>query len=170
MPSVVGASPVTDEGGVSICVPSPAGRLPADWSQVRIPTGALHMNPDPEALTGLESWFWYTGPTTVSWPSPVHPGRTIDCQVIPAPAPVTYSATLTGWRYEIDDSRPVSAFSDRVGSEEAPAARHVYRTKGTWDAVVRCAWAGSPPAAVALDCGSRRVPVIEVRSVRLESG
>jgi hypothetical protein len=154
--------------GTPICAPFPAGRLPADWRQTTLPTGAIAMNPDPEALTGLESWFWYAGPTTHRWPSPVHEGRTADCRIIPAPPPVTYTATLTTWTYTINDSRPTTTTTHRPGNQQHPAARHVYRTNGTWDTTTACTWTGTPPTPTTVPCAQRTVPVIEVRPVLRE--
>jgi len=153
-----------DDGGNPVCAPFPRRRLPAAWTQVLLPAGSLDMNPDPEALTGLESWYWYDGTTTLSWRSPVAQGRTADCRILPAPPPVTYTAALSDWRYDIDDSRPAT----HPGSEGDPAARHTYRTKGTWATTLTCTWRGSPPTAVTLLCATRDIPVIEIRSVLTE--
>jgi hypothetical protein len=153
------------EDGNPICTPFSPGRLPPVFAQTTLPTGQIEMNPDPEALTGLESWFWYDGPTTHTWQSPVHEGRTADCLIIPAPAPITYTATLTGYRYTIDDSRPARVDAHHAGNREDPAARHTYRTKGEWPVAVTCTWtAGS--VSVDLDCADRTVPVTSVRAVR----
>lgn len=156
------------EDGTPVCAPFPARRLPASWAQVLLPTGGLQMNPDPEGVTGLESWFWYDGTTTLSWPSPVAEGRTADCRILPAPAPVTYTAAISEWHYDIGDSRPATRTATDGGSEDDPAVRHTYRTKGTWTTAVTCTWRGSPPNAASLPCATRDIPVIEIRSVLTE--
>jgi hypothetical protein len=158
-----------DADGNPVCAPFPAGRVPAQWTQTVLPSdGRVGMNPDPEGLTGLESWFWFEGVVEHRWPSPVFEGRTADCRVISAPVPVMYSAGVSQWAYEVADSRPVSLRARAPGSEEEPAARHVYRTKGEWEVVVRCLWSGSPSADLVVGCAQRVVPVIEVRSVLIE--
>lgn len=153
-----------DAAGNPVCAPFPPGRLPPDWRQTTLPTGAIGMNPDPQGLTGLESWFWYEGPDTHTWTSPVHEGRTADCRILPAPPPVTYSATITTYEYDIGDSRSAVVTAAAKGDADAPAARHVYRTKGTWRVGLTCTWSGSPATPVAVDCASREVPVISVTS------
>jgi hypothetical protein len=153
------------EDGTPSCAPFPPGRLPAAWNQTSLPSdGAVGMNPANEGLTGLDSWFWFVGTTTHRWPSPVHEGRTADCRVIPAPPPVMYTASITGFRWTIGDSRPQHASVARPGSQHAPAVTHRYRSKGRWDVAVRCTWSGSPPSTRQVDCGSRAVSVTSVRS------
>jgi hypothetical protein len=154
------------EDGSPVCAPFGAGRIAPSWDQTTLPTGEIAMNPDPEALTGLESWFWYVGPTTHSWQSPVHEGRAADCTILAAPAPVTYTATLVGYRYDIGDSRPSRVEAAHAGDREDPAARHIYRTKGEWDAVVTCVWTAPGVGAIEVDCAERTVPVTSVRAVR----
>jgi hypothetical protein len=170
VPLSVGFTPTpdgVDEDGVPWCTPQPAGRVPAAWGQVPVAAyGQVRMNPDPQGLTGLESWFWYEGATEVEWISPVYAGVRADCSVIPAPAPVTYRAAITRIDWEIGDSRPVRVSSTGTGSEAEPAVRHTYRTKGEWGVSARCVWEGAPGAPLVWDCAQREVPVIEVRSVR----
>ena len=151
-----------DEDGNPVCAPFPPGRLPPDWRQTTLPTGGVGMNPDPQGLTGLESWFWYEGDDTHSWPSPVHEGRTADCRILPAPAPVTYSAAITAYEYTIGDSRPAKASASSAGDVDSPAARHVYRTKGTWQVGLTCTWSGAPATPMTIDCAEKTVPVISV--------
>lgn len=153
-----------DDDGNPTCAPYPPGRIPPAWNQTTLPAGAIATNPDPEALTGLESWFWYDGPVEHAWPSPVHEGRTADCRILPAPARVTYTARLSTFEWDIGDSRPARSTSTKAGTEEAPAARHVYRTKGTWDAALTCTWTGAPRTPLTMPCAERTISVIAVRA------
>jgi hypothetical protein len=156
------------DDGLPSCTPFPPGRIPPAWGQTTLPTGGVEVNPAPEAATGMEAWFWYSGPTSHSWPSPVYEGRTADCRILPAPARVSYSATLASWRYAIGDSRPLIQNATHPGTEADPAARHTFRTKGSWGTTVTCTWSGSPAGALEQPCGQRTIPVIEIRTNRTE--
>jgi hypothetical protein len=85
--------------------------------------------------------------------------------VIPAPAPVTYTATISALDWAIGDSRPARVSAVAAGSEDEPSARHVYRTQGEWEVRARCTWSGSPAAPIGWDCARRTVPVGSARAV-----
>ena len=102
------------------------------------------------------------------WPSQVVAGVTADWGVAPAPAPVTYCAEVVGFVWRVEDSRPEVVHAARPGSEERPAARHVYRTTGRWTVSVECTWRGAWGGRVTVPCGQREIDVIEVRA-RLRS-
>ena len=95
-------------------------------------------------------------------------GVTADCEVAPAPAAALYHAELVGFTWRVEDSRPAVVHADRPGSEERPAARHVYQTKGRWTVTVDCTWRGGWGEQVTTPCGQRDLDVIEVRA-RLRS-
>lgn len=151
------------------CTPRAAGRVAPDFAQTSLPQGQIHVNPYHQQLTGLESWFWWQGDTTATWQSPVAVGIAADCSIIPAPAAQTHEATLVGFVWEIEDGRPATYTSHQPGSEQSPAVRHTYRTKGHWTATVACVWEGDWGERITVACGERDLEVIEVRT-RLGNG
>lgn len=158
-----GGEPAGDPSAPA-CVPRAPARIPPSLDQVGLDAGQIGVNPHHEQLTGLESWFWWEGESSLTWESPVAWGVAADCSVIPPPAPETYEAALVALRWQVDDGRPATYSSSGAGSEAEPAVRHVYRTKGTWTVRVDCTWQGTWGEAVTVPCGERTLETIEVRS------
>jgi hypothetical protein len=166
------------------CAFVPPSRVAPDLGQVALPDdGRLHTNPDhgdTHGVSGMESWFWWTGTAEVSWVSPVLPGVATDCALLPAPDPVSYRARITRWRYDVADSVPGRYVATAPGVAVDPlrpdggevAARHTYHTKGRWPAQVTCTWTveGTVTGGVARPCGRRDLHVIEIRAASAEPG
>lgn len=129
-----------------------------------IPRPLVQLSPGPRGLTGLETWFWYPGGSNVS----VGFGA--------GGFAITASATATDFRWSTGDGAVLT--SGRPGSERAPAARHVYRTKSpgypvslsmVWTG--RYTWSGfgdsgsGPLGPVTVTGETHPYPVAEVRSV-----
>jgi hypothetical protein len=145
-------------------VPSIADIWRAALAQIGPPT--LGVNPEPVGLTGLETWFWYDGSSTVA-----------------------VSVSLQGWtvtgtahlsEVAIDTGDGGTAVATAPGSHTEPAARHVYETKGAYDLTITARWeadvvlsgpglpARPTPIGAAVLRTSRTYPVQEVRSLLVE--
>jgi hypothetical protein len=146
------------------CTPRAAGRVAPDLAQTALPTGDIGVNPHFEQLTGLESWLWWQGQHTTTWDSPVAVGINADCSTVPAPTAEPYHATLVTLQWHIDDGRPATYTSDHHGSEDHPAVRHTWQTKGRWTVTVTCTWQGHWGQTTTTDCGHRDLDVIEMRA------
>lgn len=129
-----------------------------------IPRPRVDLSPGPRGLTGLETWFWYPGGSNVS----VGFGA--------GGFAITASARATGFRWATGDGAVLA--SGRAGSDSAPAARHVYRTKSAgYPVSLSMVWAGSytwsgfgdsgsgPLGPVTVTGETQPYPVAEVRSV-----
>ena len=84
------------------------------------------VNPAPTGLTGLETWFWYDGPTELQVATGIGPWT------------VTGTARVNEVTFDLGDGETATASGG--GSEADPAARHVYETKGTYTVTVTARW------------------------------
>jgi hypothetical protein len=148
---------------VLVQVPT-AGEILSIFRSQYIPRPRVRLSPGLRGLTGLETWYWYPGGSNVS----VRFG---------APGfAITASARATGFRWSTGDG--VVLTSGRAGSDTAPAARHVYRTKSAGYPVAlsmvwtgRYTWSGfgdsgsGPLGPVTVTGGTQPYPAAEVRSV-----
>ncbi|MGH3665974.1 MAG: hypothetical protein ACRDU8_07795, partial [Egibacteraceae bacterium] len=143
----------------------------ASWAQAPLPARAGRVHASPRAafngVTGMESWFWWTGPTEVSWTQVGRPGITRDCRPIPAPRRA-FAARLRQLRWTLGDGTQVT--SGRAGSQARPSAQHVYETKSR-DYVVEVerVWVGDPAGEFTDPGGRLPYPVMEIRSVLVET-
>jgi hypothetical protein len=119
-------------------------------------------DPITEGVTGLESRFWYTAPRTVGVATTLN-GWT-----------VTGTAQAVRFTWRTGDGHTLRA--DTGGSPTAPAARHLYETKGNYTLELSVTWSGNftvsgPGPAQTRDLasidvnGSQPYRVVEVRSV-----
>jgi hypothetical protein len=127
-----------------------------------IPPPGLGVNPPNKGLTGLDTWLWYQGATQVG----VSTGIGVWS--------ITGTAYLTAVHYETGDG---ATYDAGAGSPDAPAVRHVYETKGSyqltvtgrWEADVVLSGPGLPGAAVPIGTAVLRssygYPVVEIRAV-----
>lgn len=113
--------------------PPPTLREMSALAQELIIVPDVRVSPDPEVggVTGLETWFWYEGQDEVTATAAIR-GYSV-------------TATMRPSRYywDPDDPRGVILESDRPGSEEEPAARWVYETKGDYRVRVQVVWDGT---------------------------
>jgi hypothetical protein len=127
---------------------------------------ALGINPRPTGLTGLETWLWYEGPSELGVSTSI------------GAFTVTGTAYLREVTFDMGDGEPVTATTP--GSAEAPAARHVYETKGTYEVVITATWeadlvlsgpglpARPTPIGSAVLRSSETYPVQEVRGLLVD--
>ena len=142
-------------------VPSTGDIWRAALRQIDAPR--VGVNPRPTGLTGLETWFWYDGPTELQVATGIGPWT------------VTGTARVQEVTFDLGDGDTVTATSG--GSEAEPAARHVYETKGTYTVTVTARWVadlvltgpGLPsrptPIGTAVLRSSAEYPVQEVRAL-----
>ena len=129
-----------------------------------IPRPVVELSPAQQGLTGLETWYWYSGSAEVS----VGFGR--------GGFAITATARAADFRWSTGDGSVLT--SATPGSETAPAAQHVYRTKSAGYPVSlsmvwtgRYTWSGfgdsqsGPLGPVTVTGGTHPYPVAEVRSV-----
>jgi len=148
---------------VLVQVPT-AGEILSIFRSQYIPRPQVRLSPGLRGLTGLETWYWYPGGSNVS----VGFGA--------RGFAITASARATGFRWSTGDGAVLT--SGRAGSDTAPAARHVYRTKSAGYPVTlsmvwtgRYTWSGfgdsgsGPLGPVTVTGGTQPYPVAEVRSV-----
>jgi hypothetical protein len=94
-----------------------------------IPRPVIGRNPTGRGLTGLESWFWASGGTTVE-ASVTLRGWTVTGTL--GAGTLTWD-TGDGGRYQTAEP----------GTAQAPAVAHMYERKGTWPVTVDVSWSGS---------------------------
>jgi hypothetical protein len=129
-----------------------------------IPKPVVRLSPGQAGLTGLETWYWYSGGSNVS----VGFGA--------GGFAITAQATATDFRWSTGDG--VVLRSSKPGRPGAPAASHVYRTKNAGYPVSlsmiwtgRYTWSGfgdsgsGPLGPVTVTGETHPYPVAEVRSV-----
>jgi hypothetical protein len=129
-----------------------------------IPKPVVRLSPGQRGLTGLGTWYWYSGSSAVS----VGFGTNGFA--------ITASARAAGFRWSTGDGAVLTSRS--AGSPTAPAAQHVYRTKSAGYPVSlsmvwtgRYTWSGfgdsgsGPLRPVTVTGATQPYPVTEVRSV-----
>ncbi len=129
-----------------------------------IPKPIVQLSPDQRGLTGLQTWYWYSGSANVS----VGFGS--------RGFAITASAAADNFRWSTGDGSVLT--SPRAGSPATPAALHVYRTKSAGYPVSlsmvwtgRYTWSGfgdsgsGPLGPVTVTGATHPYPVAEVRSV-----
>jgi hypothetical protein len=149
--------------GVLVQVPTAEEILSIFRSQY-IPRPVVRLSPGQRGLTGLATWYWYSGGADVS----VGFGANGFA--------ITASAKATSFRWSTGDGSVLT--SPGPGSPESPAAQHVYRTKSAaypvslsmvWTG--RYTWSGfgdsgsGPLGPVTVTGEPHPYPVAEVRSV-----
>ena len=129
-----------------------------------IPRPVVRLSPGQRGLTGLATWYWYSGDADVS------------VGFVAGGFAITASASATNFRWSTGDGSVLT--SSTPGSPTAPAAQHVYRTKNAaypvslsmvWTG--RYTWSGfgdsgtGPLGPVTVTGEIHPYPVAEVRSV-----
>jgi PKD domain len=135
------------------------------WDAAALPAPQIGISPKVQGVTGLETWMWAANPRAVVSVSVTLDGFT-----------VTGTARLVGYRFDFGEGAPVETTDG--GSEQAPAVRHTYETKGTYTIRVSSVWRGQfvmtgPGLAMPLPVdlrtaqltNTRVYEVVEVRSV-----
>jgi hypothetical protein len=150
--------------------PPPPPSLPSPptiadvWDAVGIPAPPIGVSPADEGVVGLGTWLWSGGATQV--------------QVAVTLDGYTVSGTAHLVEYRFDGGDGASASAPGAGSDQHPAATHVYDRKGTyalsvasaWDAEVTMVGPGiTTPVPIAIGRAvvttTQDYPVVEVRSV-----
>ena len=142
--------------------------VPPSQQQVRdavdLPTSEAGINPHVRGLVGLETWFWYDGPDAATVQVGLNGGT------------VTAEATVVAYEFATGDGAVYT--SESPGTEDSPAARHVYQRHGTYDITVTVIWQGTftftapDGTTVAGDLGTMRTSstraydVVESQAVR----
>ncbi len=129
-----------------------------------IPRPVVRLSPGQRGLTGLETWYWYSG------------GADVSVGFEAGGFAITASAKATNFRWSTGDGSVLT--SATPGSATAPAAEHVYRTKSAGYPVSlsmiwtgRYTWSGfgdsgsGPLGPVTVTGETHPYPVAEVRSV-----
>ncbi|HEX6313038.1 MAG TPA: PKD domain-containing protein [Acidimicrobiia bacterium] len=126
----------------------------------------LGINPRPTGLTGLETWLWYEGPSELGVSASI------------GEFTVTGTAHLREVTFDMGDGEVVTASTP--GSATAPAARHIYERKGTYDVEITATWeaelglsgpglpARPTPIGAAVLRSSEAYPVQEVRGLLVD--
>jgi len=160
--------PLTDPTATK---PPPAPELPQPptlgeiWNAAALPRPEIAMSPDARGITGLETRMWAANPE-----------RDVAVSVNLRGFTVTGTAHLVGYSFDFGEGSPVDAPAG--GSVDAPAARHTYETKGSYQIRVAALWRGefemtgpaiTDPVPVDLRTAqltsTRDYPVAEIRSV-----
>lgn len=100
------------------------------WQFVPLAEAGLGINPAGDGLTGLETWLWHEGPASEVSVAPTLRGYGL---VVEA-KPVLY-------RWDMGEGSIYS--SPSPGSEDQPAANHVYETKGDYEVTMEVVWEGT---------------------------
>ncbi len=129
-----------------------------------IPRPVVQLSPGQRGLTGLATWYWYSG------------GADVSVGFGARGFAITASATATNFRWSTGDGSVLT--SPAPGSPTAPAAQHVYRTKSAgYPVSLSMAWTGrytwsgfgdsgsGPLGPVTVTGEIHPYPVAEVRSV-----
>lgn len=147
--------------------PPPPPPTPSEiWQFVPLTASTIGINPKGDGLTGLDTWLWHEGASTAVEVAPNLRGYSL---VVNA-RPVLYKWAM--------GDQPQTVYSSRAsGTEQHPAARHEYRTKGDYTITMQTMWEGSYTfsgfgVSSAGSLGSvtvartRPYHVVEVRAVR----
>lgn len=102
------------------------------WQFIPLAEAGLGINPVGDGLTGLETWLWHEGPTSGVSVTPTLRGYGL---VVEA-RPVLY-------RWDMGEEPEAVYSSPSPGSEDQPAASHVYETKGDYEVTMQVVWEGS---------------------------
>ena len=148
---------------VLVQVPT-AGEILSIFRSQYIPRPVVRLSPGQLGLTGLETWYWYSG------------GADVSVGFGARGFAITASATATSFRWSTGDGSVLT--SPTPGNAAAPAAQHVYRTKSAGYPVSlsmvwtgRYTWSGfgdsgsGPLGPVTVTGETHPYPVAEVRSV-----
>ncbi|MCZ7530128.1 MAG: hypothetical protein M5U31_07145 [Acidimicrobiia bacterium] len=150
--------------------PTPDPPSPASiWDAVPVPTPSVSVNPAGEGVTGLETWLWLEGTTSLD----VGP-LSLDGWS------VTATATVERIVWDMGDGGSTSAA--RAGGPFDPAASYTYETKSgaaPYTLSVTTRWRGSATISgfgvtltedlgTVTTTGSRAYDVDEIRSVLIE--
>lgn len=156
------AHPPGNPGGT--CEPvAPTAATPNVAEAVTALNGGLGVNPDARGLTGLETWLWVADPPgEISWTQAGTPGIDEDCSELPAPT-TTFTATVDSWTFHIDGEHDSATYtSDTPGTEDDPAATHVFDYVGTYQLELTADLRGAVTTRVPVD--QRDYDVVEIRS------
>lgn len=91
-----------------------------------LPTTSVPTSPEVTGLVGMENWFWYEGPTTL----------TVNVELDGWTG--TAVARAVEWHWDFGDG--ASASSTTPGSPDDPAVTHTYTVQGTNDIVLTVTW------------------------------
>ena len=94
-----------------------------------VPEPAIRVSPNTDGITGMDTWFWADDPGEVN--------AGVELQGW------TTSGTLSAESWTWDTGDGGSYDSSGPGSEDDPAATHVYETKGTYTVTATIEWAGT---------------------------
>lgn len=124
---------------------------------------SLQINPRVRGLTGMDTWLWVEGaPSVVEWTQTGAEGVNAACELLAAPT-VTFAAAVVGYEFEISGPDQTARYrSDRPGSEDNPAAVHVFERTGEYTVTLQAQMVGDVAATVPID--ERSYEVIQVRS------
>lgn len=150
-------------------LPPTRGEIESALESAPWPESRTGVDPTVEGLTGLETWLW---------------SQTVDAQPISVTvgnATVIGTAAPSQYRWAMGDG--ATATSSTPGSQQSPATRYVYETKGVYTIVLEIAWQADveiitmlpdgtelrfrqdPPLAPVTVAGSLDYRVVEVRSI-----
>jgi hypothetical protein len=135
------------------------------WDAVALSAPNVGVSPANEGVTGLETRLWAANPRTDVAVSVTLDGFT-----------VTGTAHLVGYSFDFGDGDAITTTT--AGDARAPAARHVYETKGAYALRIAALWRGqfvmsgpgiTTPVPVDLRTAqlttTRSYRVVEIRSV-----
>jgi hypothetical protein len=131
-----------------------------------LPLPELAVDPDPEGLTGLETYLWYRGDgaseleEVETSDGSQRPGLTVTAAA--GPYEVTATAWIVQYRWETGDG--VAYTSSAPGSPDDPAATHIYETKGDYTVVTETVWVGTYTWAVGSLSGSGELDAVTQRT------
>jgi hypothetical protein len=133
------------------------------WRVVALPRPVVGANPVTRGVTGLDTWLWSGGPTTVQVAATIGGFR------------ITGTASVVGYRFATDEGFLGATVAP--GDDVQPAATHRFARKGAhtlsmstvWQATVTMAGpGGAAPVPIDLDTAVLTAtvdyPVVEVRS------
>lgn len=131
-----------------------------------LPVPELLADPDPEGLTGLDTYLWYgdDGASELeivdTTDGEQRPGLSVTATA--GPYEITATAWIVEYRWETGDGATYT--STDPGSAEQPAATHVYETKGDYTVVTEAVWVGTYTWTVGSLSGSDDLDAVARRS------
>ncbi|MGH3441090.1 MAG: hypothetical protein ACRDUY_03420, partial [Nitriliruptorales bacterium] len=135
-----------DNGGDPLPPPDPTD-IQESVSKL-LPLPGLAVDPSPDGLTGMDTYLWYDDDRAGSLepndhdndPStPARPGLSVTATA--GPFTITAQAWIEEFVWDMGDGAVYRSTS--AGTHDAPAATHMYETKGLYDVVTETVWRGS---------------------------
>jgi hypothetical protein len=132
------------EGTESQALGEPSAVNIRDAVSRQLPLPVLAINPHVEGLTGLDTWLWYEDdgasalmPINVN--GQTRPGLQVTATA--GPFSITAEAWIIEYRWDMGDGGRYA--SNSPGSEDHPAATHLYEVKGNYTVQVETVWTGT---------------------------